>query len=98
MNIDTLSRGAVLGLVLVLGGCEHSMGDKTAAAAKFGEANRMTMAAQVVNPDPQYDQPLAGSGDSAAQAVERWRTDRVKKPEKVRSTQSQSGGGGSGGN
>ncbi|MFM5949602.1 MAG: hypothetical protein ACKOPM_10300 [Novosphingobium sp.] len=97
MSIKVLSRSAALGLVLVLGGCEHSMGDKTAAAAKFGDANRMTMAAQVVNPDPQYDQPMTGSAESAAKAVERWRTDRVKKPEKVRSTQVQ-GGGGSGGN
>jgi hypothetical protein len=95
MNINTLSRSAALGMILVLGGCEHSMGDKTGAAAKFGEPNRMTMAAQVINPDPQYDQPMAGSADSAAQAVERWRTDRVKKPERVRSSQVQGGGGGS---
>jgi hypothetical protein len=81
-----------LGVLLLLCGCEHALGDE-AGAVKFGEPNRMTMAAQVVNPDPQYDKPMTGSADSAAQAVERSRTDKVKKPEKVRSTQVQGGGG-----
>jgi hypothetical protein len=94
MNTNALSRPIALGVLLLLSGCEHSLGEP-AGAAKFGEPNRMTMAAQVVNPDPQYDKPAAGSADSAAQAVERWRTDKVKKPEKVRSTQVQNSGGGS---
>lgn len=94
MSSSARSLIAVGGLLIMLGGCEHTLGDKD--ATKFGEPNRMTMAAQVVNPDPQYDQPMTGSGDSAAQAVERWRTDAVKKPDKVKSTQIKGGGGGSG--
>lgn len=92
MNSDFGKVLAAGGLALLLAGCEHALGEP-ANAAKFGEANRMTMMAQVVNPDPQYDQPMTGSGDSAAQAVERWRTDKVKKPERVRSTESVRGGG-----
>ncbi len=68
----------------------------------FGEANRQTMAAQVVDPDPVYDTAIPEShGEHAGQAVERYRLDKVKKPERIRtsSTGSGSGGGaGSGGN
>ena len=96
MNSNLRSACAMAGLVL-LGACEHTL-NEPANAAKFGEANRMTMMAQVVNPDPVYDQPMRSSGESAAQAVERLRTDKVKKPERVRSTQVQGSGGGSGGN
>ena len=44
-------------------------------------ANRATMAAQVVDPDPQYDtvNPPT-SGEKAGQAGERYRKDAVKKP------------------
>ncbi len=93
MSSNGRSLIAVSGLLVMLGGCEHALGDKD--ATKFGEPNRMTMAAQVVNPDPQYDQPMTGSADSAAQAVERWRTDKVKKPDRVKSTQGSGSGGGS---
>jgi type IV pilus biogenesis protein CpaD/CtpE len=52
-------------------------------ADNFGEANRQTFAAQVINPNPVYDEPyVGGSGDKAAQAIERYRTDKVKAPEK----------------
>lgn len=84
-----------VGVLALVAGCEHGPGQQ-AGAVKFGEPNRMTMMAQVVNPDPKYDQPMTGSADSAAQAIERWRTDKVKKPERVRSTESVRGGGGGG--
>ena len=66
----------------------------------FGEANRQTMAAQVVDPNPVYDTAVPEThGEHAGQAVERYRTDKVKMPERIRtsSTGSGSGGGGSGG-
>jgi hypothetical protein len=63
--------------------------------AKFGEANRQTMMAQVIDPDPVYEGPAVTSGEHAAGAVERYRTDTVKEPESV-STTSGAGGGSSG--
>ena len=66
-----------------------------AGDAPFGEANRQTMMAQVVNPDPVYDEPMVTSGEHAQQAIERYATDSVKEPESVTTTQSvgSSGGG-----
>ena len=62
----------------------------------FGEANRATYAAMVVNPDPEYDTPIpATSAEKAAQAIERYRNDQVKQPERISTTE---GTGGSGGN
>lgn len=46
--------------------------------ADFGEANRQTYAAMIVDPDPQYDEPLATSADRAAQAVEAYREGAVE--------------------
>lgn len=60
----------------------------------FGEANRATFAAMVVNPDPQYDTPIpATSAEKAAAAIERYRTDQVKQPERVSTTEGISEGG-----
>ena len=42
--------------------------------SEFGEANRQTMMAQVVNPEPVYDAPMEASGDKAVAAIERYRT------------------------
>lgn len=91
MNSNLRSALSVTGLLLLVA-CQHTL-NAPANAAKFGEANRMTMMAQVVNPDPVYDRPMTGSGASAAQAIERLRTDKVKKPERVRTTQGSSSGG-----
>lgn len=53
----------------------------------FGEANRVTMAAQVVDPDPQYDTAVPETyAEHAGQAAERYRTDKVKRPDKVRTS------------
>ena len=50
----------------------------------FGEANRQTMMAQVVNPAPYYeDLNPPTSAEHAAQAIERYRRDQVKQPEGV---------------
>ena len=67
----------------------------------FGEANRATYAAMVINPDPQYEDPIPPtSAEHAAQAIERYRNDQVKQPERTTTTSTitGSGGGGSGGN
>ena len=62
----------------------------------FGEANRQTMMAQVIDPDPHYDTAIPEtSGDHAADAVERYREGKVKQPERMTTTKGTSSGGGS---
>lgn len=64
----------------------------------FGEANRQTYAAQVLDPTPQYDAAVPeGQGQHAAAAIERYRTDKVKKPERVTTSNIKTSGGGGGG-
>ena len=90
MNIDRLRPTLVLASLVLLAGCEHSLTEPK-DAAQFGEPNRQTMLAQVIDPDPQYDTAIPpSSAQHAGQAIERYRTDKVKKPDKVRTTQ---GGG-----
>lgn len=88
----------VIGGALALAGCaEGSL--NSARVDNWGEANRQTMAAQIIDPAPQYDtaNPIT-SGDHAADAIERYNKDQVKKPDKVRTTTvGNGGGGGSGG-
>ena len=53
----------------------------------WGEANRQTMAAQVIDPAPVYDTAVPEThAEHAGQAVERYRTDRVKLPDRVKTT------------
>lgn len=92
----TMLVGPTLLAVLALTGCEHTGG--TAMPSNFGEATRQTMAAQVIDPDPAYDYSVPEtSAAHAAQAAERYRTDKVKQPERVRTT-NVGNGGSSGGN
>ncbi|PKB14516.1 hypothetical protein B0I00_2106 [Novosphingobium kunmingense] len=86
----------VVGAGLILAACTQD-GVNSASADNWGEANRQTFAAQVIDPDPQYDtiNPVT-SGDHAAKAIDRYNKGTVKVPEKIR-TSSMSGGGGSGG-
>lgn len=87
-------------LVLILGGC--AAGEKTALAAasdNFGEANRQTMMAQVLDPTPDYETAVpVSSGEHAAQAIDRYRKDQVKKPERLKTTNAGLSGSGSSGN
>ena len=98
MNSDRTRRIACLALLPFAAGCASvpSLYEQP-DDAKFGEANRQTMMAQVIDPDPVYDEPLVGSGEHAAGAVERYRTDAVKEPESVSTTSGTGGGSGSGG-
>ena len=70
-----------------LAGCSLSSKTGKIEDTNFGEANKATFAAQVVDPDVEYEYlDPATSGEHAAQAIERYRKDAVKKPERVRST------------
>lgn len=85
MNIDR--RILLLVPAMLMGGCAHDEAGGSALST-FGEANRQTLAAQVVDPDPQYEfLDPATSADRAAQAVDRHRQGKVKQPERVRSTE-----------
>lgn len=81
------TSAAVLMLVLVAG-CASTNGQlRSAKQDNWGEANRQTMAAQVIDPAPVYEDPVATTGGAqVAAAIERLRTDRVKKPEKVKTS------------
>jgi len=83
MHIDL--RVPVLALALgFLAGCAHDSESLMGVDSTWGEANRRTMAAQVVNPEPDYTyQDMETSAEHAAEAVERYRTDKVKQPQKV---------------
>ena len=55
-------------------------------ASTFGEANRQTMMAQVVDPEPEYDTLVPPtSAEHAGQAVDRYRKGAVKQPERTSS-------------
>ena len=81
--------------VFALGGCA---GDemRIGSASNMGEASRQTFAAQVIDPAPVYDAPADVSGQQVAGAIDRYNTDKKKKPERTSTSnlQSSSTGGG----
>lgn len=93
MNNDRRILVGTVGL-LALSACATD-GQQSIASTSFGEANRQTMMAQVIDPDPQYTQPAQGSGEQAAAAVERYRKGAVKKPDRIHTTNIGGAGGGS---
>lgn len=79
MNIDR--RIFALALVLpLLAACETTFRDTQGDVAEFGEPNRQTMAAQVIDPDPVYADTVPTSAEHAGQAVDRYRDGTVKQP------------------
>ncbi|MBS3927132.1 MAG: hypothetical protein KGZ65_00310 [Sphingomonadales bacterium] len=71
------------GLALGLTGCASTGQTALAGKDNFGEAYRQTLAAQVINPNPEYDTPFAATdGDVIAQAIERYRTGKTKLPDR----------------
>lgn len=94
-NVRDLAAAMALALVA---GCASTGGlARTAPADNWGEANRQTMAAQIIDPSPDYgDAPMTTSGDQVAAAINRYRSGQVKKPERVKtSTIGSSGSSGS---
>ena len=85
-------------MTIALAGCSTTSKTGSIEDTTMGEALHMTLAAQVIDPDPQYEYlDPATSGQHAAQAIERYRTDKVKKPERISST-SRGSSSGSGAN
>ncbi|GAA4641445.1 hypothetical protein GCM10023115_00140 [Pontixanthobacter gangjinensis] len=71
----------------MLGGCAtYGTVEGKYDTEAFGEANRQTYAAMIVNPEPVYDEEMETSAEHAADAAERYREDKVKQPDKTSST------------
>lgn len=93
MNSDR-GKWLALAAAALLAACDQEVKSTAAPPAAFGEANRQTMLAQVVDPDPAHDSAVpATSAGKAAQAAERYRKDAVKRPDRVRSTSGTPGSG-----
>lgn len=79
----------------VLCGCTADQDYLNARPELLGEATRQTFAAQIIDPNPEYATLVpATSGDHAVDAIDRYRTDTVKKPERQQTSNvgTQSGG------
>jgi hypothetical protein len=97
MSSDRTRRLAAFALLPLIAGCASVPAiTEQPGDAPFGEANRQTMMAQVVDPDPVYDGPMVTSGERAQQAIERYATDSIKQPERITTTESVTGSGGGG--
>lgn len=80
----------------LLAGCNTVNPQSGSVDPGFGEAAKYNAAVQVIDPDPVYDEEGSQPGDSGAkgaEAVKRYRTDKVKQIEQIATTAS---GGGSG--
>lgn len=90
MNIDRLALAAAASLALA--GCAtYGNLDGPYDPEAFGEANRQSYAAMIVNPEPDYAEDAAGSAEKAADAIERYRQDAVKQPESETTSSSPGG-------
>ena len=58
----------------------------TPVDAGMGESVRTNIAVHTIDPDPVYDEPALVAGGKMAPAVERYRTDKVKKPVGIKTT------------
>lgn len=77
--------------VLAASACVNNDGrfDLTSADPTWGAANRATMAAQVIDPSPEYDTPIPPtSAVNAVRAADAYREGRVEEPERIRTTDS----------
>lgn len=83
-------RPAFFGVSLLplLGACATygSIGTGEFDQEQFGEANRQTYAAMIVDPDPQYETEMATRAQQGTDAIDRVRKDNVKKPASISTT------------
>ena len=88
-----------LWLALSLTGGAAALAACTPIDRSLGEALKYDMAIQTIDPDPVYDEDDAQPGyhgEKGAEAVKRYRTDKVKEIE-TQTTTTSSGGTGTGG-
>ncbi|MBX7459002.1 hypothetical protein K3152_12150 [Qipengyuania sp. 1NDH17] len=90
-------RLALLGLAAMsVSACMNNDGrlDLTQADPSWGEANRATMAAQVVNPSPEYENPIPPtSASNAVRAADAYRAGEVEEVQELSTTETISEGG-----
>ena len=98
MNIDRKHVMTMAGATVLLGGCAIDPQTGDFVQYEMGESVKQTMMAQVIDPDPEYDTLVPEtSGEQAADAIERYRNDAVKEPERQRVSSGSGSGSGSGG-
>lgn len=84
-------------IILTAGFALCAAGGCTPIDVGMGDSLEQNYTLQIVDPDPVYDADATRDGEPAAGAVERYRTDKVKKPVSIKTTTGGSGGGSSGG-
>lgn len=74
---------AALALGTCLAGCAsyYSPAAGVIDPEDFGEANRQTFTAMVVNPDPVYTEPMVTSAEQSSDAAQRYRDGQVIQPQ-----------------
>lgn len=72
----------------LLGGCATygSVSSGKFDQEEFGEANRQTYAAMIVDPDPQYETDIEGRAQQGTDAIERVRDGQAKTPVSISTT------------
>lgn len=93
MTIDAVRPLFAAAALLGLSACTTNALMEQPGDAQFGDANRQTIMAQVINPDPVYTGEMATSGDHAADAISRYRDGKVKQPDTISTTAGVSGSG-----
>jgi hypothetical protein len=91
---------AIAGAALLTACQSHPLPQAGSLDAAWGEASKYNAAVQTINPEPVYtaqDAQPGDNGEKMANAVKRYRTDKVKPTEPARTTTSSQGGGSSGG-
>lgn len=82
---------ALTGLAsLAAAGCTNTEGrlDLTQGDPTWGDANRATMAAQVIDPSPEYADPIPPtSAVNAVRAADAYREGQVEQPERISTTE-----------
>ena len=83
------------GAAIALGACTNADGrpDLAQYDPSWGEANRATMAAQVVDPSPEYDSPIPPtSASNAVRAADAYREGQVEEVERISTRETEGGG------
>jgi len=96
MTIDAKRILPIAGAALALAACTNTDGrfDLTQGDPTWGDANRATMAAQVVDPSPEYDTPIPPtSATNAVRAIDAYNEGNVEEVETISTTDSISSGG-----
>ena len=94
MGIESIQLASAGFIVVFLAGCAAAPGGvSTVKQDNWGEANRQTMAAQIIDPSPDYaGAPMTTAGDQVAGALARYRTGQVKQPERIKTSKSGTSG------